>query len=332
MKVLVTGATGFLGSHLTETLVEKGEEVRALVRDTAKANNLKKLGVELCSGDLCDPSSLFSAAQGVEIIYHCAGRVDEWGKKELFYKANVEGTRNLLEAALKNGCKVVHTSSLTVLALHKCSKPIDETFPYSPRVVDFYTETKREGEKVVLEYSQSKGLEVTIVRPGLIWGPGDTKTLPRLIDILKKKRMFLVNGGKNHLTLSYCSNVVDGLILAGQAGHSGRVYHITDGEKVTAKDYFCALASLFQLPLPRISVPFSLALLVVFLMGIQARLTGQKEPPLFTLYGLFLLTHDLEVDLSRAHTELGYKPQIGFSEGMRRMEEWLREENLWGRQ
>jgi nucleoside-diphosphate-sugar epimerase len=332
MKVLVTGATGFLGNHLTETLVEKGKEVRALVRDMAKAHRLKELGVELCSGDLCDPSSLFSAAQGVEIVYHCAGRVDEWGEKELFYKANVEGTRNLLEAALKNGCKVVHTSSLTVLALHKSPKPIDETFPYAPKVVDFYTETKRKGEKIALEYSQGKGLPVTIVRPGLIWGPGDTKTLPRLIDILKKKRMFLVNGGKNHLTLSYCSNVVDGLILAGQSGASGRVYHITDGEKVTAKDYFCALASLFQLPPPSTPVPFSLALLVVFLMGIQARLTRREDPPLFTLYGLYLLTHDLEVDLSRARTELGYQPKIGFKEGIKLMEEWIKEENVWGKQ
>jgi nucleoside-diphosphate-sugar epimerase len=332
MKVLVTGATGFLGKHLTETLVEKGKEVRALVRDMAKAHRLKELGVELCSGDLCDPSSLFSAAQGVEIVYHCAGRVDEWGEKELFYKANVEGTRNLLEAALKNGCKVVHTSSLTVLALHKSPKPIDETFPYASKVVDFYTETKRRGEKIALEYSQGKGLPVTIVRPGLIWGPGDTKTLPRLIDILKKKRMFLVNGGKNHLTLSYCSNVVDGLILAGQSGASGRVYHITDGEKVTAKDYFCALARLFQLPPPSTTVPFSLALLVVFLMGIQARLTRREDPPLFTLYGLYLLTHDLDVDLSRARTELGYRPKIGFSEGIKKMEEWIREENVWGKQ
>jgi nucleoside-diphosphate-sugar epimerase len=332
MKVLVTGATGFLGGHLTETLVEKGEEVRALVRDTAKANNLKKLGVELCSGDLRDPASLFSAAQGVEIIYHCAGMVDEWGKKESFYEANVEGTKNLLEAALKNGCKVVHTSSLTVLAVHKSPQPIDETFPYSPRVVDFYTETKRKGEKIVLEYSQGKGLQVTIVRPGLIWGPRDTKTLPRLIDILKKKRMFLVNGGKNRLTLSYCSNVVDGLILAGQSGTSGRVYHITDGENVTSKDYFCALASLFHLPPPRIPVPFSLALLAVSLMGVHARLTRRENPPLFTLYGLYLLTHDLEVDLSRARTELGYRPKIGFSEGIKKMEEWIREEKLWEEQ
>jgi nucleoside-diphosphate-sugar epimerase len=195
--------------------------------------------------------------------------------------------------------------------------------------LDLYTETKRKGEMIALEYTQLKGLPVTIVRPGLIWGPRDTKTLPRLVSHLKNKRLFLVDGGKNHLTLSYCSNVVDGLILAGKSGKSGRVYHITDGEKVTAKEYFCALAKLFQLPPPRIPVPFSLALLVVFLMGIQARLTRREDPPLFTLYGLYLLTHDLEVDLSRARTELGYQPKIGFAEGIKRMGEWIREENVW---
>jgi nucleoside-diphosphate-sugar epimerase len=332
MKVLITGATGFLGGHLAEALVKEGKRVRALVRDEAKANRLKGLGVELSCGDLREPASLVSAAKGIELIYHCAGMVDEWGEKESFYEANVEGTRNLLEAALKNGCKVVHTSSLTVLALHKSPKPINETFPYSRKVLDLYTETKRKGEMIALEYAQLKGLPVTIVRPGLIWGPRDTKTLPRLVSHLKNKRLFLIDGGKNHLTLSYCSNVVDGLILAGKSGKSGRVYHITDGEKITAKEYFSALARLFQLPPPKVPVPFSLALLVVFLMGIQARLTRREDPPLFTLYGLYLLTHDLEVNLSRARTELGYQPKITFKEGIKRMEAWIKEEDVWRKQ
>jgi nucleoside-diphosphate-sugar epimerase len=329
VKVLITGATGFLGSHLTETLLTRGEEVRALVRDRAKGNRLKELGAELSYGDLRDLASLFSATKGVELIYHCAGIVKDWGKKELFYETNVQGVKNLLEAALKNGCKVVHTSSLTVLGLTKSLRPIDETFPYAERKVDLYTATKRMAEKIALEYSRGKGVPVTIVRPGLIWGPRDTKTLPRLIDLLKKKLLLLVNGGKNLLTLSYCSNVVDGLIRAGKSGSSGRVYHITDGEKVTSKEYLCSLASLFHLPPPKTSIPFSLAFLFASLMEIQARLRKREEPPLVTIYGLHLLAHDLEVDLSRAQTELGYQPAIGFKEGIKKMGEWINGESGW---
>jgi len=322
MKVLVTGATGFLGGHLAERLAVMGKDVRALVRNPTRAKRLKESGIEVAVGDLLDHATLVSASRGVEVIYHCAGMVKDWGKKDLFYQANVQGTKNLLEAALRNGCKIVHTSSLTVLGIHRSAKPVDETFPYAQRPVDPYTETKIQAEKLALEYV-GKGIPIVVVRPGFIWGPGDTTILPRVLTHLKKRRLFLISGGKNLLSLSYCSNVVDGLIAAAKSGTSGRVYHITDGEKVTGKEYFCALSKLFQLPPPSITVPFPLALAFVFLTEMQARLRRCDEPPPFTLYGLYLLSHHLETDLSRAKSELGYYPRVGFTEGMKRMEAWV---------
>lgn len=328
MKILVTGATGFLGGHLIETLLKQGFEVRALIRKNSNIDLLRNLGVELFIGDLLDLTSLIKATKGIDLIYHCAAKVDEWGKKKLFYDVNVKGTSNLLEAAFMNGCKVVHTSSLTVLGLHKSLKPIDETVPYSLRVLDLYTETKRKGELIAFKYFH-KGLPVIIVRPGLIWGPRDTKVLPRIINLLRKRCLFLVNNGKNYLTLSFCSNVSEGLILAGNRGKPGRVYHITDGEKVTAKEYLSSLAHIFKLPPPDINIPFSFALLGVFLMMIFGYFLRKKGPPLYTLYGLYLLTHDLEVDLTRAHDELGYYPKVGFREGIKKMEDWIKVDKIW---
>jgi polyketide synthase len=319
VSALVSGATGFLGGYLLGKLREKGYRVRALARETSDISGLVRDGFDICKGDVTDRQSLRRAMAGQQLVFHTAGKVSDWGSRHEFWQANVEGTANVIAASREAGVRrLVHVSSLTVLGLPRTGRPVDESTPYGDALGDFYTTSKIAGEKLVREAHTPGGLETVVVRPGVIWGPGDTTIFPRLAGLLRRRQLFFIGGGKNQVGISHVENLSQGLILAATVpAAAGHVYHLTDGETLTERDLFCAFAAALGVPAPRFSLPFTAAYFLAAMMEWMARLRKAATPPALTRYGIRLVASDSRYDISKAQKELGYKPPLSFIQGVK---------------
>lgn len=322
-SALVTGANGFFGSHLAATLLARGYRVRALVRRTSDLSRIQGLGVELVCGDVRDPASLRRAAEGQRLVFHTAGKVSDWGTYDEFFAANVIGTRNLIAACQESAvARLVHISSLTVLGLPRTRQVVTEETPYATSAFDPYTLTKIKAEGLARAAHGERGLEVVVVRPGVIWGHGDTTILPRFVELMRKRQMVYVDGGHNLVALSHVENLGLGCALAAEVpAAAGRVYHLTDGEDLTAREVLDGLADAFQVPRPRLSLPFSAVYALAAAMERLAQARGDAKPPAVTRYGVRLISNDCRYDITRARRELGYEPVISFQEGIRTLGE-----------
>ncbi len=316
---LVTGATGFLGGHVAAALVASGTRVRALSRRSSGLDGLERLGVEIVRGDLADLPSLIDAASGVPLVFHAAGRISDWGPREAFVAANVVGTRNVVAACQEAGvARLVHLSSLTVLGLPRDGRVVSESTPTAvPSRGDFYTETKLAGERLVREAHGRRGLSTTVVRPGAIWGPGDPNVVPRIVRLLRRGAMPYVDGGRNLLGLSHVANLVPGLVLAAEApAAAGQLYHLTDGEEVTAREAIDAIADALGVARPRRSMPRWAVLGTAALVEAAATALGRTDPPPLTRYGARFVSCHARYDLGKARRDLGYEPAVSFREGV----------------
>lgn len=316
---LVTGATGFVGGRLAAALAGSGYRVRALTRRGSGLEALERLGVEVVRGDLADPASLRNAAQGASVVFHAAGRVSDWGPREAFLRTNAEGTRNVVAACREAGvARLVHLGSLTVLGLPRDGRVVSEETPTAqPARGDFYTESKLLAERWVVEAHGKGGLATTVVRPGAIWGPGDPNVIPRVARLLRRGAMPLVDGGRNLLGLTHVANLVHGLLLAAESGAAaGRLYHVTDGEEITAREALDAIADALGVRRPRLPLPFGLVLGAAALVEAASRALGRTSPPPVTRYGVRFVSCHARYDVGRARRELGYEPVVAFREGV----------------
>ena len=213
---------------------------------------------------------------------------------------------------------MVHVSSLTVLGLPRDGRVVDESTLPAP-AGDAYSESKLAAERVAADW-RGRGLEVTVVRPGGIWGPGDTTLLPRVEALLARGLMPRPGDGGNHLGLAHVANVVDALLLAGSVDAAvGQTYHITDGEAITAREVLGALAAALGVPAPRFGLPVPVLDAVGALCELGGRLLGLRAPPPVTRYGVRLLACDCRYDIGKARRELGYAPRVSFHQGLREL-------------
>jgi nucleoside-diphosphate-sugar epimerase len=248
--------------------------------------------------------------------------VSDWGPRETFLRANAGGTRNVVAACQEAGVpRLVHLSSLTVLGLPRDGRVVSESTPTaSPASGDFYTESKLEGERIAREAHGKRGLSTTVVRPGAIWGPGDPNVVPRIVRLLRRGAMPRVDGGRNLLGLSHVDNLVLGLVLAAETGAAaGELYHVTDGEEISARDAIDAIADALGTARPRVSLPYWLVLGAAALAEGAARILRSSHPPPLTRYGVRFVSCHARYDLGKARRELGYEPVVSFREGVARL-------------
>lgn len=318
VSALVLGATGFLGGRLALALTRKGYAVRALARPTSDVSPLAAGGIEIVRGDLADEDALARAVAGRQLVFHAAARVGDWGAGDEFRRVNVDGTARVIAACRKQRVRrLVHVSSLTVLGLPRDGACVDEETPPAVSAVDAYSASKIAGETLVRRAHGADGLETVVVRPGVIWGPGDATFLPRFAALLRRGRMVLVDGGRNRVALSHVDNLVQGMLLAASVpAAAGQVFHITDGEEITAAEAFRLLAETLGVPLPRRSLPFPVIQAAAALMEAWARLRRRGEPPALTRYGVRLVASDCRYDIGKARRELGYRPVVSFRQGV----------------
>jgi nucleoside-diphosphate-sugar epimerase len=329
VSVLVTGATGFTGGHLAATLARRGETVRALVRTRSRArfdgSPLPALGVQAVDGDLGDPASVRLAAEGVEVVYHIAATYREAGQPDSAYRTiNVEGTRNLLEAARAGGARrLVHCSTGGVHG-HIANPPGTEDAPFNPG--DIYQETKLEAEQLAREFGRDTGFDVVVARPIGIYGPGDTRFL-KMFRGLARGNFPMLGSGRAFYHLTYIDDLVEGFRLCGTVpGAKGRTYILAGPRFTTLEELVALVAKELQVRPPRIHWPvwpFWTAGLLCELVCVPLRI----EPPLYRRRVDFY-TKSRAFDTARARTELGFAPKVDLEEGIHRTAEWYRQQNL----
>jgi nucleoside-diphosphate-sugar epimerase len=325
--VLVTGATGFVGSHVAEELARRGDVVRALARAGADTALLERVGVPVVRGDLSEPESLRRAVEGVDVVVHCAAKVGDWGHVDEFRKVNVEGLRALLDATLgKPLHRFVHVSTLGVYeARHHYGT--DETEPLPERHIDGYTQSKVEAERLALQYHRKQKVPVVILRPGFVYGPRDRTVLPRLVDRLKEGSVIYIARGKYALNTTFVGNIADAVLLAIDSPDAvGEVFNITDGEFVSKRRFLEAVADGVGVRRPKSfpPVPVWLARMMANWREGKFRRENRPNPPRITQAQLKFAGLNLDFSIAKARTKLGYSPRIHFDEGMRQAVEWYR--------
>ena len=322
---LVTGATGFVGSHVAEALAARGDSVRTIARAEADTALLEKLGATLIHGDLTEPDAVTRAADGADVVIHCAAKVGDWGHVEEYRRVNVEGLRHLLDAVTGRPLhRFVHVSSLGVYAARH-HYGTDETEPLPASHIDGYTQSKVEAEKLALDYHRQHGVPVTVLRPGFVYGPRDRSVLPRLVDRLRERSVIYIARGRFALNTTYVANLVDAILLAVDSPAAvGEVFNITDGEFVSKRRFFEAVADGIGVKRPRgfPPVPVWLAQFLANWREGVFRRKNKPHPPRITQAQLKFAGLNLDFSIAKARTKLGYTPRVSFADGMKQAVEW----------
>jgi 2-alkyl-3-oxoalkanoate reductase len=327
-RVLVTGATGLLGSHVADRLGASGNQVRALVRPGSRTDFLDGLGVEIVRGDLTDPAACARAVDGVELIFHCAAKVGDWGRWSEFETGCMGATETLARAAVRAGAaRFLHISSTSAYG-HPAAggAPVDETAALGVNVwvLDYYTRSKVECERLLWRMAEREGLPLTIIRPSWLFGERDRTTAPRLIREFRRGRMLIVGKGDNPLSAVYAGVVADAAIKAARdPGSVGEAYNITGQGRITQREFLDLFALALELPRVARQVPYGLAFAGGFLLEVRGRLLFRAEPPRVTRYGAWLLGRYLEYSTEKARTRLGWRPAIGYAESIERTVRWF---------
>lgn len=323
MKTFVTGATGFLGSHVARILAEQGSELRLLVRPTSNLRNLQGLKAETAAGDLRDAASLEKAMAGCDTVFHVAADYRLWVRDPAeMYKSNVEGTRGILEAARKNGVRrVVYTSSVATMGFTGNGHPADEDSPVSlADMIGHYKRSKFMAEQLALEAGRG-GMHVVTVNPTTPVGEQDVKPTPTgriVVDFLKRKFPAYVETGLNLVDAKECAR---GHISALEKGKSGERY-ILGGENLTLKQILDKLGKLTGLPSPRVKLPYVFA----FATGVvDEAITGRllKREPRATVDTVRMGRKKMFASSDKAERELGWKI-VPVEGALRRAVEWFR--------
>ncbi|MDD0841793.1 NAD-dependent epimerase/dehydratase family protein [Pseudomonas sp. Gutcm_11s] len=311
MKILVTGASGFIGGRFARFALEQGLQVRVNGRRPEAVQHLVKRGAEFVQGDLSDADLVHKLCRDVEMVVHCAGAVGTWGTYEHFHQANVAVTQNVIEACLGQKVRrLVHLSSPSVYFDGKSHVGLrEEQVPKN--FVDHYGATKYLAEQKVME-AQEFGLEVIALRPRFVTGAGDTSIFPRLIGMHRKGKLMMIGDGLNKVDFTSVQNLNDALfsslLAAGPA--LGKVYNISNGAPVPLWDVVNFVLRRFDLPPVTKRMPFALAYGAATLNETVCKLLpGRPEPALFRL-GVAVMARDFSLDISRARQYLDYEPQV----------------------
>jgi dihydroflavonol-4-reductase len=304
MTTLVTGAAGFLGSHVARQLVARGDDVRVLMRVSSTNRAIADLSLEYVTGDLRDPASLDRAMKGVKRVFHVAADYRLWAKRSQdIYDSNVGGTKNLLDAARRAGVEqFIYTSTVATIAVDRSELPNEFTDAKLNEMVGHYKRSKWMAEKEALSAAKA-GLPVIVAMPTTPVGPWDWKPTPTgkiILDFLNGKMPGYVETGLNFVGVEECAA---GHLLVAEKGKVGERY-LLGGENLTLKQMLDTLAKITGLSAPKLKIPHGVALGVAYANTVFSRLAGRE--PGIPVEGVKIARHMMFVDCTRAQRELGF--------------------------
>ena len=324
---LVTGGTGLLGSHIVEHLVKAHRKVRALVRLGSDTKWLASQPVELFTGHLQDEAAMIKACEGVEVVYHSAAKVGDWGPWKDFEDITIKGTELLLKAACRAKVKrFVHISSISGYG-HPDGEnlTLDETAPLGQNLYrwSYYTKSKVAAEDLVCQAHRQQGLDITIIRPSWLFGERDRVTVGRVVNAIRTGSMKIIGDGSNRLNAIYAGNVAQACLLAAEKDVAiGQAYNISNNGVITQQQLFDTYAKYLGCGPVTKHVSFDLAYRGAFIMEVLWKLFRSKKPPLVTRYAVWLMGRKVYFSIEKAQKELGWKPAVNYEEGIRRTVEW----------
>lgn len=334
VKVAITGASGLVGSHLAEHLVLSGYEVVAMSRNASSEKCLTAITgpgkLTLLNVDVNDENALQHAFTGCDVVVHAAGTVDPYGSRQTIFKTNVEGTRNAMSAARNRGVKqFIFVSSLSVITGQGDQFDVDETAELKP-CGESYADSKVEAERLVMSEPETSSMKVTSVRPGFIYGPREKAWMPRLINSIGTGKAMLIGGGVKETNVIYVGNLskaIENAFLNPKA--YGQVFNLTDGEKVTKKELFDAIAD--GLGLPRVSkqIPVPVARFACEMISSFAPLLPvekQRGLARFSRAAFRLAGVNQGFSVKKAERDLNYVNRTSFKEGMAKTLEYFKAE------
>lgn len=324
VRVLVTGGNGFIGSHLVRGLKQKGAWVRVFALSGTDTSSIDGVADEVVLGNVCHLETLVLAVEGIEVVFHLAALVIDWGSMETFRAVNVGGTRNVLDAAIEAGCRRFILMSSLAVHRYRHIEDGNEEWP-KDATEPAYAISKKEAEEVALAKADS--IEVVIVRPGLFpFGPGDVHNIYQVLQAIHSGTFGFINGGNHRFCISYVDNLVHGLIATATVKEAaGEVFVICDDETLSWREFSTQVSLMLGRKPPRLSFPFRLLAPVVWLWEGLYKLLRIKKAPLLTLYRLRVSSTTLLFSNEKAKNLLGYCPEVSLQQGLQQTVEWYKE-------
>lgn len=314
--VLVTGATGFIGSHLVLRLLQEGYTVRVLALPDDPLPRLWGGRIDLRRGDVADAAAVEQAMAGVATVFHLAAVVQDWGRSALHERVTVGGTRHVLGRAAAEDARAVLVSSIVVygdqIGRVDCHEDLPPGRPLGP-----YSRSKLAQEEIGREFAESVGLRLTVVRPSNVFGPGSRPWVHEVVHLLQRRGITLIDGGEQSAGLCWIDNLVEILLRAGSVeGAVGRVYNAADGGDVSWRRYFTDLAKMVGAPPPRsASLRLARPLATLFEMVWRTLPFARRRPPI-THEALNLVGSSHRIPIDRACEELGFEPVVSYEQAM----------------
>ncbi len=323
--ILVTGATGFIGSHLVAALLNKRYKVRAVVLPEEPVSADWDDRVKIYRGDIADYALVERALRGAKTVFHLAALVQDWGRESLHQQVTVKGTENICRAALHVKARVVLVSSIAVYGDRIDAQLCTEDAGFG-RPLGSYGRSKQEQERIVQHYAADRGLRSTIVRPSNVYGAGSRPWVDEVAKILRKGGITLVGDGNQNAGLCYVVNLVDVLVRAASRPCAvGRVYNAADEFDISWRRYFSDLARLAGTRPPR-AAPLPLARFLARIFENIWKIGVFTQRPPITMEALNLVGSHHRISMERTRNELAYRPLVSYEESLDDIEKYLREQ------
>ena len=325
-KVLVTGGGGFIGLALVRTLCSRKIQVRVLGRNHYP--KAESAGARCIRGDIRDAATVARAVQGCDTVFHVAAKAGIWGTYRQYHSINVIGTQNVIEACHNHGVQVlVYTSTPSVVFDGRDLQGVDESIPYASAPLCHYTTTKIQAEKLVLETNDQR-LRTAAIRPHLVWGPGDTNLIPRLMQRGRERSLRIVGNGNNLVDIAYIDNVVHAHILAAHNLHTrataaARPFFIGQQQAVALWPWINDLFARMQIPVVTKKISLAQARILGRLLETVHTLLRLQSEPKMTRFLAEQLAMSHWFSKKNAETILGYREQVSTDQGMERLVSWL---------
>ena len=323
MTILITGAAGFIGSHLTSRLLAQNKQIRALVLPSESVPADWGSRVEIIRGDIRNRADVEKAVKDTKLIFHLAAVTLDTGPMEVHQAVTVEGTRHIMEAAAAHKATVILTSSITTYGVKIQTEVLDEDLEWGAPA-GFYSTHKQKQEKLARELASKLGVDLVVLRPGNVYGPRSIQWVITALAELKRGTPTLIGGGNGDCGFVHVNNLIDAMLLAAENPDAvGRIYNIGDGFGLTWKQYFTDLAHIGGAPKPRV-IPLWLGRLLAHICEpIWYGLKLKGRPPL-TYEAYNLVASDAHFPITRAQKELGYQPRVKYEAAMKEIEKSLK--------
>lgn len=334
MKILVTGATGFLGRRLCELLIQSDYSVVATGRNLQTGRELEKQGLHFIPGDLSNPEFANQVVFGCDAIIHCAALSTIWANYEQFYQANVLAVKHLIAAAQKQQIsRIVHISTPSVYVGAAVKEDIRENIKLPEQFANDYIHTKRMSENLLLQAASEGAFQAVILRPQGIFGPQDSSIIPRLLAANERRGIPLIRGGQHLIDATYVDNVCQaiGLSLHSKQSEQTRIYNITNGEPVIFLELLQKIFTSIHLRLRCKPQSYKLLNFIANMYEKSYKWLGINHEPPLTRYTLSILSESRTLNIEAAREQLGYKPHISLDEGIARYAQWYNQQRLQGK-